>query len=87
MKTTEWFPPEIKPIRVGWYQRRLVPMKEVGALETAERLIWLNYFDGENWHHAWCGRKLAVVKFPYEGIVCDSDCCEMEWRGRAKEPK
>ena len=87
MKTTEWFPPKIKPVHVGWYQRRLVPMKELGELETSEELIWLNYFDGENWHHAFYGRRIYTVPKRYEKIICTIDCCKMQWCGLAEEPK
>jgi hypothetical protein len=58
---TEWYPPEIKPVRVGWYQDgyELVP----NCVHAFEMLSW---WDGKVWrwreggirinqHHHWCG--------------------------------
>lgn len=81
MKTTDWFPPETKPVRKGWYKRRYILAKRFGAEP------WLNYFDGNNWHHTLYGNRVYIVPKRYMKMICDLTCCKMEWCGLAEEPK
>lgn len=40
---TDWFPPEIKPVCVGWYARRFILGNDVEH--------WPQYWDGEHWRY------------------------------------
>ena len=52
MKLTPWFPADVKPVRVGFYQRKYVA-REFTDLP--------DYWDGENWY---CGTLYGVESFP-----------------------
>ena len=44
MKLTPWFPPEVKPVRVGMYQCKMC----IGMNFSRD----LHYWNGENWWYA-----------------------------------
>ena len=48
-KLTPWFPPEIKPVRIGWYECEIC----VGR-GTGER----HYWDGSDWN--WKGTAILM---------------------------
>lgn len=40
LELTDWYPPEVKPVRVGFYQRKYI---SAAALETPD------YWNGKKW--------------------------------------
>lgn len=75
MKLTPWFPPEIKPIRVGWYQRKW----------RKDNDWFANYWDGAHWHHSESATATTQIPIePHYEAICH--CENMYWRGLAKKP-
>ena len=47
-KLTQWFPPDVKPVRVGWYHKSSGNTKPFGNLYQSDFNWWWNGF-------AWTG--------------------------------
>jgi hypothetical protein len=56
---TEWYPPEIKPVRVGRYQTDMY----VGA-------VW-SYWDGYDWREHETGRVMLFQGRCWRGLAAD----------------
>lgn len=59
-KVTGWYPPEIKPVRVGWY----------ACQQCTITRSWRNrhYWDGRQWlHNGLMGEQLQIV-FSWRGL-------------------
>ena len=69
---TPWYPADIKPIRVGWYQRQ----HSVFIRSTTQDYI-PDYFDGVSW---WLGYGTGKKSN-------DLSYIDLPWRGLAKKPK
>lgn len=61
-KYTDWYPPEIKPVRIGFYQRKYRP--------TFSLADDPDYWDGHDWYICFFGRKLrrASDALPWRGL-------------------
>jgi len=70
-KLTPWFPPEIKPVRVGWYET-YVHDKGLKRMRYWNRRSWLFMFD-EN-----------IGKPPK---LCRASSQKQIWRGLSERPK
>jgi len=71
MKLTPWFPPEVKPVHVGYYETGIDyrhPESEKGG-----KSIFLWWFDGKNWVDASRAYKCSEQN--------------RYWRGLAEKPK
>lgn len=55
MKKTPWFPGDVKPVRVGWYQREYTGTGDV--IDTPD------WFDGEKWYLGMRGGKSTLPAF------------------------
>ena len=75
MKLTPWYPPEVKPVREGWYARKL--------RTDNDRYQYMNYWDGNYWYYNVDGRAKAAANFV--GHECHTN--HWYWRGLAEEPK
>ena len=73
-KLTDWFPPEVLPVRPGWYQREYSAHSNRSA-----RLNEIpDYFDGKHWYLGYGGGGHASIPV--------SNPTFMRWRGLAKPP-
>ena len=71
MKKTPWFPPEIEPVRAGFYERDW----DRAIFSATERL---DYWDGNRWlYGVHSGAKVVPVSEP----------AKLRWRGLAREAK
>ena len=70
-KLTEWFPPEVKPVRVGVYEVDHPPGR------------WFRKWDGKTWL---CGSK-APQRAAKNTLQLDHPSDRRSWRGLAEEPK
>lgn len=70
MKKTEWFPADVKPVRVGVYQR-----------EYWSTCIGFSHWDGERWGAGYDEFSLAA-----EHAGTRSSFQELRWRGLAEKP-
>lgn len=75
MKLTPWYPPEITPIRIGFYQIDLYG-------EEADKLR-ISHWNGEKW--SWFGKDIEEVKF--NGYLERRNSAKFKWRGLARRPK
>lgn len=74
MKKTEWYPPYIKPARIGWYEvKTRYPDSFVGKYR---------YFNGRGWR--WDGDMGNIGSTRYEAAFGDE---HDRWRGLANNPK
>lgn len=77
---TEWFPPHIKPVWIGWYPRRL----SIRTDTMADSHQYMNYWDGLCWHYNghpdWLDSGVAAET---PGPVCLGD--NWAWRGLCKK--
>lgn len=71
---TDWFPPDVKPVRSGVYQIRDGIMDE----DT-----WYSFWDGRSWGYATC--KGANTAFDERFSVTDLPQ-NQHWRGLSKKP-
>jgi len=62
---TDWYPYEIKPVRIGYYERKY---------QSAFNSSIPDYWDGEDWHHG----VLVLDKLTYSERITEA---EREWRG------
>jgi len=71
-KRTPWYPPEVKPVRVGVYEvaMTIVP-------------VWYRYWDGENWHVGDETPALALKSAPLNG----TSWSVKHWRGLTEKAK
>lgn len=75
-KLTPWFPPDVKPVRVGVYEARwTLPAMRV-------RNIQYQHWNGVTWG-AWAQSPTAALR----NAIGPSMRQDPEWRGLAKEPK
>ena len=75
MKLTPWYPPEVKPVREGWYARKLC--------DDNDRYQYMNYWNGNYWYYNVDGAPKAEAHFI--GHECLS--YHWQWRGLAENPK
>lgn len=68
MKLTDWYPPEVKPVRVGWYHTGVCDMNPRNREEFESDYNW--FWDGEFWK-------------PYENGI-NADYQNRYWRGIRK---
>lgn len=73
MEYTDWYPADVKPVHVGFYQRKYAG----DEFETYEPAQMPDYWDGEKWLVAWNGN---VMGAPI--MRCSA---YLPWRG-LKEP-
>lgn len=75
MKTTDWFPPHINPVHVGWYKRRFI---------SCDPKTYFNYWDGQYWYY-------SLHLDPDDRVTKNhgrrADNFVMEWCGLAEKPK
>lgn len=73
MKLTEWFPGDVKPVRVGVYER---------SWENGEKFDYPYYFwDGKQWRGQGVSREDEMIRNTVSVFQNNP------WRGLAKEPK
>jgi hypothetical protein len=72
-KLTPWFPGDVKPFRVGVYERDWNPSFEGQA-------IYLDFWDGESWWQYSVTRQRACERFRKQYQF-------FRWRGLTKEAK
>lgn len=65
MKRTPWFPPEVKPVRVGWYEAILFPGLHNDDTLPEPRFWW----DGKEWRLARNGSALALQQRIWRGLT------------------
>jgi hypothetical protein len=71
MKKTEWFPANVKPVRVGVYR-----------VEKSFGVVWAHW-NGKSWSHGCTQRNVpADVAWFY-----DQAYPVIEWRGLAEKPE
>ena len=75
MKLTPWFPPEIRPVRVGEYEVR------TGWVDA----VALRWFDGELWSCVYLSDEPKEIRNTERQYA--SQYQDVMWRGLAKEPK
>jgi hypothetical protein len=75
MKLTPWYPPEIRPVRVGEYR--------TCSLWTGK--VALRWFDGKLWSCAYLPDEPIVIRLGERQKI--SQYQDVMWRGLAKEPK
>lgn len=73
--TTQWFGPEIKPVRIGVYQTR----------HDAREL--LSYPSYQHWNGEWWGFYGNTLEIASRDGKSKSSFQYPEWRGLAEEPK
>ena len=61
MGTTEWYPPEIKPVRVGWY--------EAAAHDCGWLYEWRVWWDGRVWRDSPNGWELCNQRQSWRGLT------------------
>lgn len=75
MKLTNWIPGDVKPVRVGVYQRKY----DQNSIASS---TWYCYWNGEFWGvHGGTPKKAELNR----GL--DSPTQNLPWRGLAEEPK
>lgn len=74
-KLTPWFPPEIKPVHIGVYQRKGLNGE-----------VYFNRWNGRFWLQGWnvkCGNSfIEANKSQSQSFLPDR-----KWRGLAEQPK
>lgn len=73
---TDWFPPEVKPVRVGWYQRKY---------DLEEEREFPDYWDGADWFVASKGGEIickSASTHPWRGLSRNP---KLEGRRRAEK--
>ena len=74
---TPWYPPHIKPVRVGWYEVGHDPATQP-HFNSRHRLTGSRrYFDGTVWRAGWLNEQVSIMgKHPSH-----------RWRGLAHPPQ
>ena len=76
MKLTPWYPPEVKPVREGWYARKL--------LSDPDSIQYMNFWNGTRWYYN--NDTYANAEAHFVGRPC-GDIIVWHWRGLAEEPR
>jgi len=67
-KVTRWYPSDIKPAYVGWYQRKWT---KIGGTKSAQTDP--DFWDGENWFNGYgngqFGEYISCRVLPWRGIT------------------
>jgi len=74
MKTTDWFPADIKPVHVGMYETKSPILKDQPG--------WFCYWNGTSWCSSYQTMQHAYVFREFTSSFQDR-----KWRGLAEEPK
>lgn len=71
-KLTGWFPADMKPARVGFYQRKYPDIDMTPEYSPAHMP---DFWDGAQWLLSWNGNVSGPVSY------------QLPWRGLAEQPK
>jgi hypothetical protein len=61
METTEWYPPDVKPVRVGAY--------EITFFDSGWAYEWFAWWDGRQWLSSEFGCSLQYQKQTWRGLT------------------
>lgn len=67
---TPWFPPEVKPVRVGWYETHM--LKSIVGHSFWAGNKWSNTYFGESWN------EINLRSISFDGAIQ-----KKTWRGLA----
>ena len=71
---TPWFDGTVKPVRVGWYPRKL----------STDAYQYMNYWDGAEWHYNADESSNAPGWLPASKTMSESSSLSWQWRGLTK---
>lgn len=73
MKKTDWYPRDIKPVRVGVYECEWKSGRVIGG-------NWFNYWDGEQWSYGYGRPDISPSRAIPKKYLADL----IRWRGVMK---